>query len=114
MRTLFKTICLAVCVCVRSRVIYGYTIISLILQSKLNLAKQGYCIQLVCLCVCLCVFPCVHGQPYIYMLHNTWNIMILYHESVHVFSFGEGRGRGGEGRGRGGEGRGREKGWGGG
>ena len=64
----------------------------------INLAKQGYCIQFVCLCVCvsvcvcvcvcLCVFPCVHGQPYIYMLHNTWNIMILYHEVFMYFLLG--------------------------
>ena len=69
----------------------------------------------VCVCVCLCVFPCVHGQPYIYMLHNTWNIMILYHEVFMYFLLGKGRGgdrgrqgRGGEGEGRGGEGRGGE------
>ena len=24
-----------------------------------NLAKQGYCIQFVCLCVCVCVCVCV-------------------------------------------------------
>ena len=75
----------------------------------------------VCVCVCLCVFPCVHGQPYIYMLHNTWNIMILYHEVFMYFLLGKGRGGGqgkaGEGRGgeeRGGEERGGEKGGGGG
>ena len=68
-----------------------------------------------CVSVCLCVFPCVHGQPYIYMLHNTWNIMILYHEVFMYFLLGKGRG-GRQGRGgeeRGGEERGGEKGGGG-
>ena len=27
-----------------------------IVKLFINLAKQGYCIQLVCLCVCVCVF----------------------------------------------------------
>ena len=38
--------------------------------------------------VCVCV--CVHGQSSIYILHNTWNIMIVYHEVFMYFFWGGG------------------------
>ena len=50
-----------------------------------NLVKQGYGIQLVCLCVCLCVR---RRWSSVYMLHNTWYIMILYHEVFIYFLVG--------------------------
>ena len=78
-----------------------------------NLAKQGYCNHFVCLCVCVsvCVSVCPRSAS-IYIPHNTWNIMILYHEVFLYFLLGrEAEGRGGRGReGMGGEGRGKERG----
>ena len=38
-----------------------------------NLGKQGYCIQFVCLCVCVCVCVCVSVCP---RSSNTWYFMI--------------------------------------
>ena len=77
----------------------------------INLTKQGYCIQLVCLCVCL--FLCVRSGPVCtcYTIHG-----ILYHEVFMYFLLGStqliiysasGGGGRGEREGEGGEGVGR-------
>ena len=51
-------------------------------SSIFNLAKHGYCNHFICLSVCFMCVQCV------YMLHNTWYIIILYHEVFIYFLLG--------------------------
>ena len=37
----------------------------------INLAKQGYCIQFVCLCMCVCLCVCVFLCVRVEVIHGT-------------------------------------------
>ena len=58
---------------------FGRKIVVQLCNNIINLAKQGYCIQFVCLCVCVsvclcvCVSVCVSVCP---RSSNTWYFMI--------------------------------------